>query len=492
MLDQTQVPILAALESRGFREHTPFYTPGHKRGRGTPAPLLQALKAGCLKLDLPELPGLDNLFMPEGIIQEAQILAAATFSAEQTWFLVNGSTCGMIAALMAVCQPGDYIILPRNVHQSAIAGLILTGAIPVFVAPAYNAELDLVGSPTPESVALALTQYPQAKAVLITSPTYEGVCAELETIAPLVHQYGIPLLVDEAHGPHFHFHPDLPVDALTAGADLTVQSTHKVLAALTQASMLHVQGTRIDRQRLQQALSLVQSSSPNYLLLAALDAARQQMALQGEVILTETLHLATQAREQIKSIPLLQVLGTENLSQPGFAAIDPTRLRIRVAPLGRSGFEVDEQLDHYGVTAEFPSLSALTFIISLGNTAADIDRLVNGLSQIAEDSLPQSKDRPLIGFPLADPITTPALAPRQAFFASHETVPFDRAVDRICAELICPYPPGIPILLPGEVMTATAGDYLRQVYRWGGTISGCSDPTLQSLKVVCKAEEKLN
>ncbi|HEY9844679.1 MAG TPA: aminotransferase class I/II-fold pyridoxal phosphate-dependent enzyme, partial [Candidatus Caenarcaniphilales bacterium] len=307
---QATTPLLDSLHACAQRMHAPFYTPGHKRGQGVPNFLREWLGPAVFQADLPELPELDNLFAPQGVIQAAQELAAAAFGAEHTWFLVNGSTCGIMAALLATCAPGDAIVLPRNIHQSAIAGLIIAGAKPIFVEPEYDPVLDLIHSITPEAVAAALAQH-AAKAVMMVCPTYNGVCGDVAAIAQIAHQHHIPLLVDEAHGPHFAFHPDLPTAALAAGADLTVQSTHKVLAAMTQAAMLHVQGPYIASERVRQALQLLQSTSPSYVLLASLDAARYQMALQGKQLLSQTLQLADTARLQLNQIPGLFVLGPE-------------------------------------------------------------------------------------------------------------------------------------------------------------------------------------
>ncbi|MCA1994124.1 MAG: aminotransferase class I/II-fold pyridoxal phosphate-dependent enzyme, partial [Coleofasciculus sp. S288] len=380
---QERTPLLDALQKAARRPHAPFYAPGHKRGQGIPHPLRDLLGASVFPADLPELPDLDNLFAPEGVIQEAQELAAEAFGAEQTWFLVNGSTAGVIAAILATCDTGDKIILPRTIHQSAIAGLILSGAVPIFINPEYDPTNDLTYSITPKAVAAALKHYPETKAVMMVYPTYQGVCGDVRAIAELAHHHNIPFLVDEAHGPHFAFHSDLPSSALSAGADLAVQSTHKVLGAMTQASMLHVQGSRIERGRLSKALQLVQSTSPSYLLLASLDAARQQMALYGEQWMTQTLHLAEDARTQIGQIPGLSVL--EPVNTPGFFALDRTRLTVSVTELGLSGFEADELFhQHLGVTAELPTLQHLTFIISLGNTAADIKQLVQAFTTISQ------------------------------------------------------------------------------------------------------------
>ncbi len=482
-MSQAVAPLLEALQrecnSLGLG-HAPFYTPGHKRGQGAPQPLIDLLGSRVFQADLPELPGLDNLQAPQGAIASAQFLAAEAFGAERTWFLVNGSTCGVVAAILATCQAGDRILLPRNVHQSAISGLILSGAIPVFLAPEYDPVLDLVHSISPRSVTAALVEHPDAKALLMVSPTYYGVCGDVETIAKIAHQHGIPLLVDEAHAPHFAFHPDLPTPALAAGADLVVQSTHKVLSAFTQSAMLHFQGNYVSPNRVSRSLQLIQSTSPSYLLLASLDAARQQMALAGKALMSQTLHLADVARLQIQQIPDLSVLCPDQAGSPGFVALDRTRLTVTVSGLGLTGFAADEILhQQWGVTAELPSPRHLTFIISLGNVPTDIDRLVQALG-----SLPKGNDAGIVALPPFTGSSTYALTPREAFFAVAESVPIAQAADRICAELICPYPPGIPVLLPGEPIAPIALDYVQQILAAGGFVSGCSDPSLQTIEVV--------
>ncbi|MCY7321297.1 MAG: aminotransferase class I/II-fold pyridoxal phosphate-dependent enzyme [Phormidesmis sp. CAN_BIN36] len=476
-------PLLAALQQCAQSSNAPFYTPGHKRGQGTPEILANLLGSRIWRSDLPELPELDNLFAPQGAIRSAQNLAAEAFGAEQTWFLVNGSTCGVIAAILATCEAGDKIILPRNVHQSAISGLILSGAVPIFVNPDYDAACDIAHSVTPQAVEQALRQHPDSKAVMIVYPTYHGVCGDVEAIADLAHQRNIPLLVDEAHGAHFAFHPGLPDSALSAGADLAVQSTHKTLSALTQAAMLHCQGRRVDRDRVSKALQLVQSTSPSYLLLASLDAARQQMATQGSALVEQTLRLADQGRSRIQQIPHLSTLNPEQAGQTsGFWALDRTRLTVTVSELGMDGFRADEILHQaLGVTAEFPSLRHLTFIISLGNTQADIDRLVQALT-----TLVTLKNSPIQRTPasvIQDSKRSP-LSPRQAFFAPSETLAIAQTVDRISAELVCPYPPGIPVLLPGEQISEAAIANLQEILASGGIISGCADSSLKTLRVV--------
>lgn len=468
-----RVPLLEMLAKCAQSQNAAFHTPGHKRGRGAFEAFRDLIGDRALLADLPELPELDNLFAPESVIAEAQLLAAQTFGAEQTWFLANGSTCGIIAAILATCNPGDKILLPRNVHQSAISGLILSGAVPVFLQPEYDPVLDIAHSVTPETIAIALKQHPDAKAVFVIHPTYYGVCGDLLTIANLTHAAGMLLLVDEAHGAHFGFHPDFPISAMAAGADLTVQSTHKTLSALTQASMLHVQGHRIDRDRIARSFQLVQSTSPNYLLLASLDAARAQMASQGKKWMTQTLELADQARSRLRSVLKLP-------SSPGCFAIDRTRVTLTVSDLGLDGFTADDFLQTFGVTAEFPSLQHLTFIISLGNTQADVDRLVQ-----ACDRLPvRDSGAPILQTVVQPACSIPPLSPRQAFFASSHLMEIEQAIDHVSAELVCPYPPGIPVLLPGERITKDAIALLQTVLQAGGFVSGCSDPTLNRLKVV--------
>ncbi|MDZ8052600.1 MAG: aminotransferase class I/II-fold pyridoxal phosphate-dependent enzyme [Aulosira sp. ZfuVER01] len=493
MLNQNQTPLIDALKACAASPHTPFYTPGHKRGEGIAQPLADLLGKAVFSADLTELGDLDNLFAPQGAIRQAQQLAAEAFGAKQTWFLVNGSTCGIEAAILATCGTGDKIILPRNVHSSAIAGLILSGAIPIFLNPEYDPVLDIAHSITPTAVKSALQQHPDAKAVFALYPTYYGVCGDLEAIAQITHSYNIPLLVDEAHGAHFAFHPELPTPALASGADLTVQSIHKTLGAMTQASMLHVQGNRIDCDRVTKALQLVQSTSPSYILLASLDAARQQMALHGKQLMSRTLQLADAARTRISQISGLSVLDIPQVKSSGFVALDRTRLTVKVSGLGLTGFEAEEILDEkLGVTAEFSSLQHLTFIISLGNTQADIEQLVRGFTTLAQITPPLPEKKQFIFwddiFKLGNSVQ---ISPRQAFFTPTETLPLEETSDRICAEIVCPYPPGIPILMPGELITKSALEYLRHIQATGGLITGCQDLSLTNLKVLIEGDNLL-
>lgn len=487
MISQDSTPLLSQLHQCAALPDAAFYAPGHKRGQGMAERFIQLVGDRPFRMDLPELPELDNLFAPSGVIQEAQQLAAEAFGAGRTWFLANGSTCGLEAAILATCNPGDKILLPRNVHRSIISALILSGAVPVFLATDYDAAWGLPGGVSPAQVAAALAADPAIAAVCLVSPTYHGVCSDIGAIAPLVHAHGIPLIVDEAHGGHFAFHLALPTPALAAGADLVIQSTHKVLGAMTQASMLH-QGRAshaagpVWAERLDAALQLVQSTSPSYLLLASLDAARHQMATQGPELLEHALNLASTAQQAIRKMPDLMLL-SDRPFQPntGFAAHDPLRLTVSVQALGITGFDADDYLHtQTQVTAELPELTHLTFILTFGNTGSDIEQLITGLR-----SLP-SAARPLAVAPVGTPSTYPPLAcsPREAFFTPAEAVALKDAVGRISTAVVCPYPPGIPVLVPGERITAEAIATLQAVLAAGGVVTGGADASMQHLRVI--------
>ncbi|MFL0660151.1 aminotransferase class I/II-fold pyridoxal phosphate-dependent enzyme [Cylindrospermopsis raciborskii] len=489
MFNQSQTPLIDALKSSISKNHTPFYTPGHKRGAGVSPILTDLLGKDVFRADLTELSELDNLFAPESAILAAQELAAMAFGAQRTWFLVNGSSCGIIAAIMTVCEPNQHILLPRNIHLSVVSGLIIAGAIPIFINPQYDQDLDITCSITPKDLEVALAQHPQAKAVLVVYPTYNGVCGNLKAICQVTHEHNIPLIVDEAHGAHLNFHDNLPISALTAGADLTIQSTHKTLGSMTQTSMLHIQGNRINIDRLNQALQLVQSTSPSFILLASLDAARQQMAIDGQNLMQQTLELANIARNKIREIPGLSVLELPKIRQPGFFDLDKTRLTVNVKELGITGFTTENFLIEMGIVPEVSSFENVTFIISLGNNELDINALVKVFKKI--NDIPRCRKYEMSTSNIISkiifnyqPDNRLVISPREAFFATSEILPLEKTVDRICAENICPYPPGIPILMPGERITKSALDYLQQVQDLGGVITGCLDASCHTLKVV--------
>lgn len=376
---QTRAPLFDAMRDYADRhEVVAFHTPGHKQGLSMEPEFRALVGHAALRMDLTELDELDDLHHPEGVIDEAQSLAAEAFGAEATYFLVNGATAGIHAMIGAVCNPGDTLIVPADAHPAVAGGMTLAGARPVFLPAHLDLDGDLAPAITPEAVAAALHAHPSAKAVLVTSPTPFGFCCDLAAIAALCHAHGKPLLVDESHGAHLHFHPALPPSAMASGADMAVQATHDTLAALAQAAMLHVRGERVSRPRVRNVLQLIQSSSPNYLLMASLDTARRQMALNGRALLEGAIALAQDARHGLGPLPGLQVLGPE-----GHVALDPTRLTVCVTGLGLTGFQVQAQLRASHIQPEAATPHHVRLSISIGTTPRDIERLVAAFAAIA-------------------------------------------------------------------------------------------------------------
>lgn len=467
---QSKTPFLDALKAEATSSQTAFYFPGHKRGQGIAAPLKDWLGLEVFQGDLPELPQLDSLFQPQGAIKAAQQLAAEAFGAKETWFLTNGSTAGVMAAILATCNPGDKLLLARNSHQCAIAGLIVAAVEPVFIQPEYDPHWDMVLRVTPKALEAALNQNSDIKAVLVVSPTYHGICSDITKLAACCHRYDVPLIVDEAHGAHLGFHPQFPASALQGQADLVIQSTHKSLTAFSQGAMLHYQGDRISPDRIQAALPLVQSTSPNSLILASLDMARQQIATEGRQQLQDCFEIAQHLRSHLSQISGVAL-------SPH--ADDPSRLTLRIGQL--TGYAADEQLaQQFGVICELPQLHHLTFALTIGNRPPDGDRLLNAIGQLAQ-SAPTPK--PLQSRNIS-PLPPAILTPRQAHFAPKKSLSRHHALGQICGELICPYPPGIPLLIPGERITDHALSHLKDTLTAGGVLSGCRDTTGEVLTVV--------
>ncbi|MCO5602958.1 hypothetical protein L7F22_057099 [Adiantum nelumboides] len=501
----SRVPLVDALAACASRDGVAsFHFPGHRRGAAAPPALARLLGLPPFAHDLPELPELDNLFAPHDAIALAQARAAALFGAESTFFLVNGSTCGIHAAIMSTCRPGHTLILPRNCHISAFSGLVLSGAKPLYAMPSHDTDWDIAHGIDPahveEAFAEAKRQAERVEigALLITSPTYFGVCSDIRGIANVCHKHNVPLIVDEAHGAHFRFHDELPETALQQGADMVIQSTHKVLTSLTQSAMLHVQGNMVDSLFLGKCLQTLQSSSPSYLLLASLDAATEHAAVSGTDCLTNAIRLARKTREaleQVEGVKVLSFSGLQNRGVRGVKAIDPLRITIGLWELGLSGFEVDDilRLEHL-VIAELPLLQSITFAVSLGTTDEDIDSLIAAFKAIAKSrplgmrSETKMREPSLASMLYTDYVWQKGrLAPRDAYFAASERVQAEAACGRVCCELICPYPPGIPILVPGERISKESMDYLKAVVKYGGFVSGASDDSVKTF-LVCKED----
>ncbi|KAK6784015.1 hypothetical protein RDI58_017469 [Solanum bulbocastanum] len=483
-------PLVNALKASAEENAASFHFPGHNRGQAAPSSLTQLIGAKLFLYDLPELPELDNLFSPEGPIFEAQKQAARLFGASETWFLVGGSTCGIHAAIMATCSPGDTLILPRNSHISAISAMVLSGALPKYIVPEYDFNWDVAGGITPSQVNDAIKELEmegrKAAALLVVSPTYHGICSNMDEICHICHSYNIPIIVDEAHGAHLGFHPELPSSSLSQGADLAVQSTHKVLCSLTQSSMLHMQGNLVDRERISKSLQMLQSSSPSYLLLASLDAARAQLSENREAIFDKAIDLALEARSLISKIPGISILEFPSFSS--FFQIDPLRLTIGVWQLGLSGFEADDILcNDFGVVCELVGTKSFTLAFNLGTQRDHVLRLVAGLKHLSQTShFPQpAKDegKNVNHFVCLDDIRI-SMSPREAFFATKRKVSIRDSLGEICGELVCPYPPGIPVLIPGEIITEEALNYLLEIRSKGAVITGAADFSLSSF-VVC-------
>lgn len=485
---QTRAPFFDALKAYTEKDMVGFHTPGHKYGAGIDPEFLDFVGRKTFEIDLCELPEVDNLHDPEHVLKEAMELAAQAYGAEHSFFLVNGSTCGNNTMVLTVCDPGDKILIPRNVHKSIISGVLLSGAIPVYITPTWDRELGIDHNLTPEAVEAALQRHPDVKGLFVVNPTYYGVSSDLRRIAEICHRHGKPLLVDEAHGPHLHFHPEYPLSAVDVGADMVVQSTHKIIAGMTQSSMLHINSGRVDINRARKVLQLMQSTSPNYVLMASLDTARRQMALHGDTLLQHALEISRWARSELNKIPGIHCFGTERVGFPGLFALDESKLTINVSGLGVSGFDFCDWLnERHGIQSEMGTLTNVLEIVTFANTQQDMVRLVEAVRSISQDIHTQGIPRQAL--PLLQQMDLPdlpeaVLTPREAFYAKVETVPFSKSAGRICTEVVSPYPPGIPILVPGERITQELVDYLQLVYRHGGFINGPDDVRLNTIKVV--------
>jgi arginine/lysine/ornithine decarboxylase len=465
-----------------------FHTPGHKQGQGMDREMVELLGSKVFEIDLCELPEVDNLHDPDGVIKESQELAAEAFSADHTFFLVNGSTTGNNVMVMTVCDPGDKIIVPRNAHKSVIGGIILSGAKPAYVRPVWDDKLCVAHGITAEEVERALIEHPDAKGVLVVHPTYFGGVSDLKRIADICHAYGKPLLVDEAHGPHLHFHPELPISGIDAGADMVVQSTHKIISGMTQASMLHVQEGLVNVNRVRNVLQLIHSTSPNYVLMASLDVARRQMATIGHSMLQQTIDMAEDARRRLNAIPGVWAFGRDHCNGQDLFDLDVTKLTINVTGMGMTGFmALDVLNEEFDIQSEMATLHNVLLIVTIGNSQRDLDRVVEAfatMSARAQKFGLMGTNAIPTGLPLPSGTPEARLTPREAFFATTDTVPFETSAGRICAEIVAPYPPGIPILAPGEVISSEAVEYLKVVHQMGGFINGPEDVRLRTIKVV--------
>ena len=485
VVDHRRAPLVEGMRRYRERAILPFSTPGHKLGVGVDAELRDLLGPAAFASDIPLGGGADDTHFQGETLHAAEALGAAAWGADRTFYLVNGSSAGNHAFLLATLRPGDEVVVARDMHKSLLVALILTGVAPVYVAPRLHPELNVGLGVAAADVAAALDAHPAARLVVLVSPSYCGVPSDLATITEVAHRRGVPVYVDEAWGPHFHFHPALPPSAMTSGVDGAVASVHKVLGSLTQASVLHVRGTRVDHGRLASTVGMVQTTSPAATILASIDACRRQMALEGEALLAQAIHLATEARWRLQALPGIAVLDADRL---GVAAFDATKLVIDVHRLGITGFDAEHVLrERFGLQPEMSDLVGLVCLITVGDTPASIERLVGAFATLSAERHSRVEPATTAALRSSGVVIAPgeqALSPRDAFFAPTRAVPLAKAAGEISAELVIPYPPGIPVLAPGDVISAEKVDYLRRGAAHGMYLSGPHDPTLATIRVV--------
>jgi lysine decarboxylase len=485
--DQEATPYLDAVLAYRARGYTPFHTPGHKLGRGAPEKLRKLLGVTCLQADIAMAGAVEDTRESTGLIKLAEDYAAEAWGADTCHFLVNGSTSGVHALALTLAGPGDTLIVPRNAHKSLLAALIYSGALPYYMEPGVDAAWGIPLNVSVAQVEEALRLHPEAKAVFVTSPTYNGLAADLAGIAEAVHAAGVPLVVDQAWGPHLRFCPELPTDAMSAGADACVVSTHKLLSGITQSAVLLARSRRLNLSRLEGMVKMTQSTSPQVLMYASIDAARQQMATRGAQLWRGAIECADWAREEIGRIEGLRCLGREALGAEGVAEFDPTRLTISALDLGLSGFELETVLrDDYAIAVEAADPLSIILNVTYGDCLDDLRVLVDALRGLAQRPVsPERRETALRWLELRAPaFTRQLLSPREAFFAPSVALPVDECEGRVSAEIVTPYPPGIPVLGPGEEITAETVGYLERASAVHLKVHGPEDLTLRTLRVV--------
>lgn len=483
--EQPTAPYLDAVVGYGFRGPGRYHVPGHKGGPGADPGLRHALGDRALAVDVcQDIWGIDVGPAPTPY-ERAERLAAEAYGAGRTWFLTNGATQGNHAMCLALAPLGTRVVAQRNSHASVVDGLVLSGGLPSFVAPEYDAELGMAHGVTPAALACALADAPEARAAFVVSPTYFGMAADVEGLAEVAHAAGVPLVVDQAWGPHFGFHEALPPGALAEGADAMLTSTHKIAGSLTQSAMLHVaRDGRVAVDAVARAVRLVRSTSPSSLLLASLDGARRQLALHGEQLLHETLQAIDVARAKLATVDGVALVDSGLVGQPGVAGYDPLRIVLDVRETGRTGYEVAEALRRsYDVHPELATQATIVFVVGLGERADALARLAGDVDEVVKRIRRPGATEPIVRAPAALHHEM-AVSPRDAFLGQAERVAVDAAVGRISCESVAGYPPGIPALLPGERITPELVAYLRELVAGGARLHGASDPAFASVHVL--------
>lgn len=484
-LDHSRAPFIEAIRAYRSQNMTPFATPGHKLGRGMDSELVALYGADAFASDIPVSGGADGIHFDLDTWRLAEELGADAWNSDRSFYLVNGSSTGNLAFLTAQVRPGDKVLVARDVHKSLMVALIQSGARPVYIAPKLHPTLDIGLGIEAHDIDEMLRKHPDARMVILVSPSYCGVSSDLAAIAEVAHARNVPVYVDEAWGPHFHFHPALPQSAMDAGVDGAVASTHKVLGAFTQSAVLHIKGPRVDPGRVAATVGMAQTTSPATFILATIDGCRRQMVLRGRELLDIAIELADDARYRLQRIPGISVLDAESL---GVAAYDLTKLVIDVHGLGLTGFQVENELRYrYRINPESSDLTSIICLVTAGDTQDSIDRLVTAfesLSRSQNGSKPKHSSEVMrsSGAVIAPGIQ--AMSPRDAFFSRQRALPLDQAAGEISAELVIPYPPGIPVLAPGDVITVEKLAYLKMGAEIGMYISGAADHKLRTIQVV--------
>ncbi|MDD3223935.1 MAG: aminotransferase class I/II-fold pyridoxal phosphate-dependent enzyme [Clostridium sp.] len=482
-LDQNETPLFDALMEYVNRNTIPFHVPGHKKGYGMDEEFKNFIGENAFKIDVTVFKLVDSLHHPTGPIKKAQELAAKAYGAKASFISVSGTSGAIEAMIMSVVKDGDKIIIPRNVHKSVTGAVILSGAVPIYMQPELDKEIGIAHGVTPETVENTLKENPDAKAVLLINPTYYGVATDIKKIAKIVHSHNIPLIVDEAHGPHLGFNDRLPVSAIDAGADMCAQSTHKIIGALTQCSLLHVCSDRIDIHKVQQVLNILQTTSPSYILMASLDCARRQIAFHGKELLDYAIDLCTYTRNEINKIPGFYCFGEEILEKDGVYSLDPTKVTITCRDLGITGYKLDTILsEKYHIQMELSDLYNVLMVGSFGDKKENVEKLLAALREISSEYYGKgNKKSDFIDIP---PIPEQILIPRKAFYGDKISIPLSESSGEISGEFLLAYPPGIPVLCPGERITPEIINYIKKLKETGLYVQGTEDPEVLNIKVL--------
>lgn len=478
--DQKKAPLLEALETYKKSRIVSFDVPGHKQGKGNDE-LVNFLGKDCLEVDVNSMKPLDNLAHPTTVIKEAEMLMAKAFNVDKAFFMVGGTTSSVQAMLMASLKEGEKVILPRNVHRSAINSLILIGAIPIYIDPGVHKTLGISLGMKTEDIVKAMDENSNVKAVFVNNPTYYGICSNLKLIIEEAHKRDILVLCDEAHGTHFYFNDKLPVGGMELGADMSCVSMHKTGGSLTQSSALLINEKRVSGNYVRTVINITQTTSASYLLMASLDIARRNLALHGKNIFDEVIELCSYAREEINKIDGYYAYSKEIVNNENVFDFDQTKLCVNTKNIGLSGIEVyDDLRDLYGIQIELGDMSNILAIVSIGDNAFSIERLVASLAEIKRRRKKTKRSEFIYEYVEPVVLTTP----KKAFYAKSKSMNLQKAKGRISAEFIMAYPPGIPIVAPGEMITEQVLEYINYAKEKGGYLLGTEDMEINNIKVM--------